>query len=66
MAAARPCAADAIPRLGVSLAGIERFAAELAAATRGAPGGYVPGSGERHRARHAHALAEELHGGYNC
>ena len=47
-----------IPRAGVSRAGLERFAAELAAATRGLPGGYelpAPGA-ELRREVHAHRL----------
>ena len=45
---------DTIPHVGVSLAGLERFAAELAAATRGLPGGYEP-----HPPPHEHALIAE-------
>ena len=54
-------AGDAIPRVGVSLAGLERFAAELAAATRGLPGGYVPAAPGAlpRRPPHEHALIAE-------
>ena len=57
-------AGDAIPRVGVSLAGLERFAAELAAATRGLPGGYVPATGPPRRPLHMHPLVVVLHVGY--
>ena len=59
-------AGDAIPRVGVSLTGLERFAAELAAATRGLPGGYVPATGPPRRALHEHPLVERKLGGRWC
>ena len=57
-----PLLLDDIPRTGVSLAGLERFVADLAVATRGAPGGgYVPGVQLR-RVPHAHSLVEHRDG----
>ena len=66
MAAAAP-AGDEIPRVGVTLAAIERFRAELAAATQGLPDAYVPGDGAPlRRTLHEHALVPERHAGFCC
>ena len=59
-------AGDAIPRVGVSLTGLERFAAELAAATRGLPGGYVPAAEAQRRPLHKHPLVEAVLEGRRC
>ena len=57
---------DAIPRVGVTLAAIERFRAELAAATKGLPDAYVPGDGTTRRKPHEHALVVGQADDYIC
>jgi hypothetical protein len=56
MSGAAAPSGDAIPRVGLSFMALERFCGELAEATRGLPGAYVPGDGKARRKLHEHAL----------